>query len=119
MTIGDEIQIVLNAYVAAYRAADAEGCAAIFTEDAQLLSPYAPPAIGRAAIAALHADWVQDGAAKTLTVEKAGSSGDLAWCLARFAEGAETGDGTTLAVLERHGDGWLIRMCSLNETPAE
>ncbi|MBS0123044.1 YybH family protein [Thetidibacter halocola] len=118
MTTRDEIQAVLNAYVAAYRAGDAKGCAAIFAEDAQLHSPYAPPAIGRAAIAALHVDWVQDGGNKTLTVEEAGASGDLAWCLARFAEGAETGDGTTLAVLERHGEDWLIRMCCLNEAPA-
>jgi hypothetical protein len=53
---------------------------------------------------------------KKLLVIEAGGSGDVAWCLANFAEGEVTGEGTSLCVFERQQDGyWLIRICSLNE----
>lgn len=114
MTLKDELQQVCNAYVAAYRAGDARGCAAIFTETGVMHSAFAPPAMGRAAIAATHRDWVQDGAGKTLTVLDAGGSGDVAWFLAEFAEGEATGKGITLAVCDRQPGGtWQIRVCSL------
>ncbi|WP_245318119.1 MULTISPECIES: nuclear transport factor 2 family protein [unclassified Mesorhizobium] len=59
MSIRDELQELWDIYVAAYRAGDAAGCAAVFTSDAELHSPYAPPARGRAAIEALHGVWTQ------------------------------------------------------------
>lgn len=116
MSIGDELQKQWDIYVAAYRAGDAAGCASIITDDAELHSPYAPPARGRAAIEALHGAWTQHaGPDKTLAVIAAGTSGDLAWSLAAYSEGEPTGNGTSLSVFERHaGAGWLIRMCSLN-----
>jgi ketosteroid isomerase-like protein len=88
----------------------------VFTPDGELYSPYAPPARGRAAIEALHRIWTLDGGSgKRLTIVHAGSSGDLAWCLASFSEGQVTGDGTSLNIFERQADGsWHIRMCSLN-----
>lgn len=48
------LQDVLETMARAYSAGDAVGCAALFTEDAQLHSPFAPPAKGSAAIEALH-----------------------------------------------------------------
>jgi ketosteroid isomerase-like protein len=117
MSIRDDLQNFWNIYAAAYRAGDAAACAALFAADAALYSPYAPPARGRAAIEALHRVWTQDGggADKQLTVIEAGSSGDLAWCLAAYSEGQATGDGTSLGILGRQAEGdWLIRMCSLN-----
>ncbi|SMX38400.1 YybH family protein [Maliponia aquimaris] len=114
-----EAQALIDLYVAAYRVGDAEGCAALFTADAELYSPFGPPARGRQAIAETHAEWTSEGAgtgAKTMTVLSAGRSGDMAWCLVGFAEGA-AGGGVSLNVLHRQGDGWRIRMCSLNETP--
>ena len=54
MSIRDELQGLWDIYVAAYRTGDAFGCTAIFTSDAELHSPYAQPARGRAAIEALH-----------------------------------------------------------------
>ncbi|WP_342028546.1 YybH family protein [Mesorhizobium qingshengii] len=122
VSIRDELQGIWNIYIAAYRTGDAVGCAAIFTSDAELHSPYAPPARGRAAIEALHGIWTQHATPdKTLVITQAGGSGDLAWSLAAYSEGAATGNGTSLSVFQRQvGGGWLIRMCSLNSSdPAE
>jgi len=118
MDIRDELQRLYDTYVAAYRAGDAAGCAAIFTDDAELFSPYGPTARGRSAIRQTHEEWTSEGGEnKAITVIEAGMSGDLAWCLAEFSEGETTGEGTSLNVLERQPDGgWLIRMCSLNAT---
>ncbi|MBZ9998537.1 MULTISPECIES: YybH family protein [unclassified Mesorhizobium] len=118
MSIRDELQEFLDIYVAAYRSKDAAGCAAIFAPDGEVHSPYAPRARGRAAIESLHAVWTQAaGTNKTLAVTEAGSSGDLAWCLAAYSEGEAMGNGTSLSVFERQADGgWLVRMCSLNSS---
>ncbi|WP_027036488.1 YybH family protein [Mesorhizobium ciceri] len=118
MSISDELQELWDIYVAAYRAGDAAGCASIFTDDAEMHSPYAPPARGRAAIEALHGVWTQHATPdKTLAVIEAGGSGDLAWSLAAYSEGEATGNGTSLSVFEHQaGGGWLIRMCSLNSS---
>jgi ketosteroid isomerase-like protein len=116
MTNRAEMQRLLDAYVAAYRSGDADGCAACFTEDAQLFSPYSQPARGRAAIANLHADWVQEGENKRMTLLDCGAEGALAWALCRYDEGRATGSGTSLFVCERSTDAaWRIRICSLNE----
>jgi len=101
----------------AYRKGDALGCAAVFSPDALLTSPYGPPARGQEAIKAVHKEWTSDGGEnKQLEIIEYGGSGDLAWCLAKFSEGAETGEGVSLNVLERQPDGqWLIKICSLND----
>lgn len=116
MSIHSEAQALMDRMVQAYRAGDAIGCAAIFTEDAILYSPYAVAARGRDAIEALHRDWTAHGGdAKTLTVLETGSSGDLGWCLAAYSEGEGIGNGTSLNILARQPDGrWLIRICSLS-----
>ena len=116
MSIRDDLQNLLNTYASAYRARDAASCAAMFAPNGELHSPYANPARGRAAIEALHRIWTQEeGGGKELTVIDAGSSGDLAWCLATYSEGKVTSDGTSLNILEREASGnWLIRICSLN-----
>ncbi len=116
MPIRNDLQNLFNTYAAAYRAGDATACAAMFVLNGELHSPYAPPARGRAAIETLHRIWTQDaGSDKKLTVIDAGSSGDLAWCLATYSEGQVTGDGTSLNIFERQAEGnWLIRICSLN-----
>ena len=116
MLIRDELQNLLNTMAAAYRAGNAAACAAMFVPDGELYSPYPPPARGRAAIEALHRIWTHDGGGdKQLTLIDAGSSGNLAWCLAAYSEGEVTGDGTSLSILERQAGGdWLFRICSLN-----
>lgn len=115
MTIRQEVQDLFDQMTRAYRAGDAAGCAACFTGDAWLLSPYAKAARGRAEIEALHRDWTgAGGAEKTLTVIEAGASGDIGWCLVAYSEGEATGDGKSLGVLRRQPEGrWLISHCSL------
>lgn len=114
MTPITALQDLCDAYVVAYRAGDARACAAVFTEDALLFSADAPPAEGRAAIAALHEIWTQGGENKTLTVVDAAGAGEVAWGRAVFAEGAETGEGNSLFACVRSADGpWRIKVCSI------
>ncbi|WP_299982504.1 hypothetical protein [uncultured Ruegeria sp.] len=56
MTIRDELSLLFQSYVSAYRRADAAGCAAVFATDGQLFSPYGS-AKGQNEIADLHRDW--------------------------------------------------------------
>lgn len=118
MIIEDELQSVLDAYLKAYRAGDAARCASVYSDNAQIFSPYGPPASGRDQIEELHCDWVAEGSpGKRLEIVEAGSDGNLAWCFARYSEGSETGVGYSLNVFERQpGGNWLIRMSNLNET---
>jgi len=118
-TLRAEPAAVLTEMARAYAAGDAEGCAALFTQKATIHSPLAPPARGRAEIEALHRDWTREAAAKRFDMLECGGCGDVAWALARFSEGAATGEGVTLAVFEREpGAGWLVRTCSLTGATA-
>jgi ketosteroid isomerase-like protein len=114
MTLRDELQAMGDAYVTAYRSGDTAGCAAVFTPDGVLYSAFAPPAIGRPAIAALHGLWTEGGEGKTLTVVEAAGSGDIAWARADFAEKGETTEGHALwACIRLPGGPWQVRICSL------
>lgn len=114
MTLKDELQAMGDSYVAAYRVGDTARCAAVFTEDGVLYSAIAPPAIGRAAIAALHAEWTVGGEGKTLTVVDASGSGDVAFARAVFAEERETSEGHAVWACTRvPGGPWRVRFCSL------
>lgn len=117
MTTSVEVQAqaLMDQMAAAYRAGDAAGCAALFTADATMFSPYAVATHGRDAIEALHSVWTAPANSKQLRVIEAGQSGDLGWCLAAYSEGDVAGNGTSLCTLVRQSDGsWLIRLCSLN-----
>lgn len=118
MSDEQDFQALFNTYATRYRAADASGCAVLFSPGAELFSPYGPPAVGRDAIEAAHLEWFDEAAqTKRIKVVSAGSSGDLGWCLAHYSEG-EQGRGSSLNVLERQASGnWLILRCSLNEMP--
>lgn len=72
MSIRDELQGLWDIYVAAYRAGDAAGCVSIFADGAEMHSPYAPPASGRAAIEALHGIWTRHAAPKQNTCHDRG-----------------------------------------------
>lgn len=111
-----DFQTLMNRMAAAYRTGDASACAGIFTADAQLYSPYAPPAIGREAIEALHREWTQGGVPdKELKVLRAGGSDKTAWTLSSYSEDEGKVRGTSLCVWQQEGDGhWRICICSLN-----
>jgi ketosteroid isomerase-like protein len=115
MKLQDELQAALDEMARVYVEGDVVACAALFTANATLHSPYAPPARGRAEIEARHRVWTEGATAKRFEILDHGGSGDVAWALARFSEGEVTWEGTTLAVFERSVDaGWLVRACSLN-----
>lgn len=116
MNFQEQCQQLLDRYVSYYRDGDAAGCASVYSAEAEMYSPYGPPAIGRRAIEAAHKEWVEEGAdSKQINVLSAGSNGDLGWCIANFSEGS-TGSGSSMNILARQLDGsWAITHCSLNE----
>jgi uncharacterized protein (TIGR02246 family) len=115
MSFKTKMQALMDAMAAAYRAGDAYACAQMFVTDGVLYSPYAHPARGHVEIEALHRDWTEGVTGKKLKVLDAARSGDVGWCLVAYSEGDETGNGTSLSIVERQSDGqWLIRICSLN-----
>ena len=116
------IQALVEAYLQAYSAKDAAGCAAVYTDDANVLSSFGPPATGHAAIAAAHQDWFAYGEEnKSMTVTNHAVSGDLGWCLVHYTAEVPQPDGTrlheaghSLNILARQPDGrYLIRQTCL------
>jgi ketosteroid isomerase-like protein len=77
---------MMDQMAAAYRAGDAPGCAALFTTDAALFSPYASATRGRDAIETLHRVWTVEANSKRFAVVEAGHSGDRGCCLAAYSE---------------------------------
>jgi ketosteroid isomerase-like protein len=116
MEVLPNFQDLMDRMAAAYCAGNAASCAALFTADAHLYSPYAPPAIGRLAIEALHSEWVQEDVKdKELQVLQTGGSHGCAWTLNSYSERDGEVRGTSLTVWQLDDDGeWRIRMCSLN-----
>lgn len=116
MNFQEQCQQLLDRYVSYYRKGDAAGCASVYSSEAEMYSPFGPPAIGRQAIETAHKEWIEEGAdSKQISVLSAGSSGDLGWCIANFSEGS-TGSGSSMNILARQPDGsWTITHCSLNE----
>ena len=116
------IQALVEAYLQAYSAKDAAGCAAVFTADAQVLSSFGPPAAGSAAIAADHQDWFAYGEEnKAMTVTEQAVSGDMGWCLVHYTSEVPQPDGSrqhegghSLNILALQPDGrYLIRQSCL------
>jgi ketosteroid isomerase-like protein len=116
MDFKKECQQLIDRYVSYYREGDATGCASVYSLEAELYSPFGPPAIGRHAIEAIHTEWVEDGAEhKQITILSSAHSDDLGWCIGWFSEGM-AGSGSSMNILARQPDGsWAITHCSLNE----
>jgi ketosteroid isomerase-like protein len=116
MDFQKECQQLIDRYVSYYRKGDATGCASVYRPEAEMYSPFGPPAIGRRAIEAAHKEWVSEGADhKKINVVSAGRSGGLGWCIARFSEDT-TDSGSSMNILTRGPDGcWKISHCSLTE----
>jgi uncharacterized protein (TIGR02246 family) len=119
-----EMQAVMAEYLAAYRASDAGRCAAIYTSDATIYSPFGPPVQGRDAIAAAHESWVATGEDnKHIDILDCAASGDLGYCLVAYSARVSDDDGTdrleagtNLMAMVREGGAWRIRLSSMNET---
>jgi uncharacterized protein (TIGR02246 family) len=123
MTAVVQFQSIMNSYLERYAAHDSKGCADLYTEDAVILSPYGPPAIGRTAIRDEHATWFLEGETnKSMTVLDAALDGATGFCLVAYSAdiSGEQGQtriyGASLNTLKKDPDGkWLIHQTSLNE----
>lgn len=123
MTDAERIQALVQGYLSAYTAHDAEGCAALYNEDAVLLSPWEAPVHGPEAIARTHEAWFAEGETnKMFEIADLVVGSDLAVCLLHFranvpgADGRlDTVEGTSLNTLRRQPDGgWRMLHTSLN-----
>jgi ketosteroid isomerase-like protein len=100
---------LIDGYLTAYAACDAQGCAAIFTADGALYSPYGPPAHGHAEIAATHVEWFAENEEdKTIEVTEYTRDQTTGHCLLRWsarvpddaaAGGYHTASGHSLGIL--------------------
>ena len=117
------IELLVEQLLDALKRHDAATCAALFTDDGVIISPWAPTARGLDAIRATHQAWFDEGEAnKRLTVLEVDSSGDLAYCLLAWSGDYPQSDGsvatysgTSVNVLQRQANAeWKIRVQSLN-----
>jgi uncharacterized protein (TIGR02246 family) len=125
MAIADELQALLDHWLACYARGDIEGAVACFAADGAIYSPYGPPAVGHAALMQLHAEWLaEDESDKRIVVREARGTGDVAYCVADYHTEAETPSGqrvretgTVLNVAVRDAAGrWVLQISSINRT---
>ena len=101
-----------QAWQTAYNAGDATALTALYTKDAKVMAPGAEPASGTAAIKALFAADVAQGAKNTLTQKDVVGFGDYAletggW-VATAAEGKHLDHGPYMTLYKKVGGGWKI-----------
>ena len=117
------ITALVEGYLTAYEARDDVGCASFYTQGALVLSPWAAPLRGRAAIAGAHRDWFAEGERnKVMTIQDLKIGGDLAISLLRYKAETDNGPvfGASLNILERQSDGrWKFQHTSLHELEDE
>ena len=118
---------LVGALLEALQRQDAAACAALFTTDGLILSPYGPPARGRDEIRATHQAWFDEGETnKRLTLLAADAGGNLGYCVLSYAADYRQSDGTfttdsgkSVNVLTRQGNGdWQIQISSLTADKA-
>jgi len=123
----DSVQAGIEGLIAklldASRQHDAAACAALFTDDGSILSPYSVGVRGRKAIEATHKEWFDEGETnKRLDLLEFGASGDVGYCILTYAGDYLQSDGSyvtesgkSVNVLRRqHGGEWKIHVSSLN-----
>lgn len=102
---------------------NATGCAALFTDDGSILSPYGAEARGRDAIEATHKAWFDESETnKRLDLLEFGACGDIGYCTLAYAgdylqpDGSYTTEsGKSVNVLKKQANGdWKIHISSLN-----
>jgi uncharacterized protein (TIGR02246 family) len=111
-------------YDEAYKRSDAAALAALFTEDAVLVTPEGLFS-GRQTIEKWYADDFQrwHPANNIDQIDQLNAIGDAAfavgewWCTFQSQNGPAQARGYWSAIYVREGDAWKIRMLSFNETP--
>ena len=105
-----------------FAARDAQAIADLYTEDGRVVAPGAPPAVGRAAIAAFWAGSMNDTAAVRLETLSVEAAGDLA--LEEGVAHLVANDGSEsaaryLVVWKREGRRWHLHRDIWNNGPRE
>jgi len=126
-SVREGIESLARKLLEALRQHDATGCAALFTEDGSILSPYGAQAHGRDAIVATHKSWFEAGETnKRLDLLDFGASGNVGYCVLGYAGDYLQPDGSYISesgksvnVLKRRSNGnWKIYISSLNSDNA-
>ncbi len=112
MTMRDQFDRLVAAYIGAAEAGDAEAIARLYTEDALLLTPGHPPISGRQAIQENYKESMGDGYKLTVNVQDFQDQGDTAYAAGTYE--TEDGNGNWLEVLQRQSDDSLLlhRVCT-------
>lgn len=122
-TSGEAIESLVARLLAALQRHDASACAALFTDDGLILSPYGPPAQGNEEIRATHQAWFDEGETnKRLRLLEVDASGDIGYCVLAYSgdylqsDGScVTDSGRSVNIIRRQPDGdWKIHVASLN-----
>ena len=111
MTLRDQFDMLIAAYMGGTEAGDAEAIARLYTEDALLLIPEHPPISGRQAIQENYKENLGDGYKMTAKVQDLQDQGDTAYAAGTYE--SEEGNGNWLEVLQRQSDDSLLihRLC--------
>jgi len=123
----DQLQTMLDKYLAAYSDQDAVGCAATFTPDGALFSPFGPSVKGRDAIANAHREWFKANEQnKQFNVMEFHQTGELGHCLlswsAQVPVESRTGEytnesGISLCILDfSSGEALISRLALVPDT---
>jgi uncharacterized protein (TIGR02246 family) len=107
-----QIQKMDQAWQAAYNSGDAAAVTALYTRDAKVMAPGVKPASGTAAIQALFAADIAQGAKNTLTQGEVVNFGDFAletgdW-VANTADGKHLDHGSFMTLYKKVDGGWKI-----------
>ena len=117
------VDALVSKLLEASRQHDAAGCAALFTNDGRIFSPYGAEVSGRDAIAATHKAWFDEGETnKRLDLLEADAKGDVGYCILAWAGDYLQPDGSVITesgqsvnVLKQQPTGrWKMHVCSLN-----
>ena len=110
--IKSEIQRLSEKFSQAASNGDADGVAALYTEDAIILPLEAPTVKGRAAIRDFWKPLVESGVKAKLTTTEATRAGDFVHELGTYtlkhADGALIQEGKYIVIWKRSGDTWKI-----------
>ncbi len=106
MTMRDQFDRFIEAYTGATNAGDSEAISLLYTEDAILLTPGAPPISGRQAIQENYKKDLGIGYKLTIKVMDFKDLGDIAYAVSAWETEDEAG--SALDVLQRQSDGSLL-----------